>query len=206
MTKGPRNPAVEPPNWSFNQIPFGQSRDKVLQQFAGATVTQVTGVQFDPSRYESIANDLTDGLYTGVLRLCCHLSAKVVTEYTAVYKGWTDVEKIGLYFSSDNAHAEGILFLVVKHLKEVRPVADAFDGSKIAISRIVGMEPTTTSTRYNDVMGGIASAMVAKWETSTVTVYYAIHDTWNAVGGPIITYIDREGWKRYVSKVEANTR
>ena len=203
MTEGPRKPAAEPPNWPFKQIPFGQSRTKVLQQFAGAEVTRApSGSMFDPGKYASIAQDL-DGLYT-LYGLCCYVKTQFVTTYEVSYKGWEDINKISLYFSSDKAHAEGVLFLVVKHVKDLghAPWGEVFAGSTPAISRIVGMEPTTTNTRYNDAMGSIASAMVAKWETSAVTVYYAIHDTWNAGGGPVITYIDREGWKRYVSQAD----
>lgn len=208
MTEGPRQPAAAPPNWPFKQIPFGQSRAKVLQQFAGAEITQDKSVVFDLGKYESITHDLSNGIYTDI-GLDQFLYSESVAKYTISYKGWIDVQQIDLYFFRDNERVDGTLFLVTKHTHAPGSAREVFAGAQEAISRIVGTAPTTTNTRYTYYPGYAGGARVGKWETNAAIIYYAIRDTWNeggyqnTWGFPIIAYIDREAWKRYVTTAGA---
>jgi len=202
MTKESRQPAVEPPNWSFKQIPFGQPRGKVIQQFVGATIDIKDRNLSDLSDLNPIANDFRGGF----------LDREFVTMHNVSYTDWTDLKSIGLYFARDKDRREDLyrtedkLFVVIKVLRpEINRGSETFTGGKEAISRQVGKEPKTFSEPFRRPWQAnpIGTTEIAKWDLDTMTVYYVHYNLINAGPPSIIAYIDKEGWKQHVGTVEA---
>ncbi len=199
-----------PLNLTFGNIPFGQARSQVLAKLEGAEIKQDASAEFELGEYDFIAEDLKEGLYylPGIFAAVgASLYSRVTTKYDVSYKGWPDVQGVSLYFYGDDERADVALFLVVKklRLRDRTAAADVFAGARAAISRTLAIEPITTQTRYRHVGYEKESypAMAAKWSTGAVTVYYAVNDFGLYPGDPMLAYIDKEGWKRYVNKANA---
>jgi tetratricopeptide (TPR) repeat protein len=195
--KWAENRILEPFDFIYGKIPFGEEKDAVLNLLVGADVKKewppIIGT-LDPV----FKKQLGKGLYA--LDLKSQLSATAVEKYSVASDKWDAVEHIDLFFNTVSGQSEQMtLFMVSKFYKVQQGKLEAiFSTMQEDISKELNIQPTVHDTQILSPSGPLP-ARIALWKVKDGTVILdAFNESFLAVRSRIF-YISKQGWGQYLS-------
>ena len=198
--------STDPPEYSYGNIPYGQTARDVLRELSGAAVDSDEGAEgLFIGHYEVLPDFFADGLYRNWLgqRL---LNVEVARRYTVSHASWDNVASIELFFFRDHTApddpASYRLFMMRKTLDtggtgKLDKVADILEQ---AIAESLGAEPVSYEVKYIQLTEKLGlPARLSAWETADSDIYLLLFQQIFTVSDADILYRDREMWRAYVA-------
>jgi tetratricopeptide (TPR) repeat protein len=195
--KWAENRILEPFDFNYARITFGEERDAVLNLLKETDVRKelppIIGI-LDPV----FKKQLGKGLFA--LDLRSQLSATVVEKYSVANDKWDAVEHIDLFFKTISGQSEQrTLFLVSKFFKVQQGKLEAIFGTmQEDISKELDVQPAVHDTKILSRSGPLP-AMIASWKVKDVTVILDAYSESSLTVRSRIFYVSNKGWGQYLS-------
>lgn len=194
------NRILEPFDFTYSKIPFGEEKDAVLNLIIGADVIKerspVIGVM-DPVFKKQFGK----GPYAIDLR--SQLSATVVDKYSVAYDKWDGaVEHLDLFFTAIPGLSEQkTLFLLSKFYKiQQGKLESVFGTTQEDISKELEIKPAVHDTQILSGSGPLP-AMIAEWKVKDGTVILDAFSVSSLSVRLRMFYVSNKGWGQYLSMI-----
>jgi tetratricopeptide (TPR) repeat protein len=188
---------LEPFDFTYGEIPFGEEKDAVLNLVEEADVRK-EGPPLIGTLDPVFKKQFGEGLCS--LDLKSQLSATVVEKYSVAYDKWEAVEHIDLFFTTVSGQSEQrTLFLVSKFIKVQQGKLEAVFGTmQEDISKELKVLPAVHDTQIQS-RSGTLPAMMAVWRVNDGTVILDAFSESSLAVRSRIFYVSNKGWGQYLS-------
>lgn len=191
--------ALEPFDFPYSEIPFGEGKDVALNLVEGADIKKegppVIGM-LDPI----LKKQFGEGIYP--LELTSQLNPAVVEKYSVACDKWDALERIDLFFiASPGQGDKRTLFLVSKVFKAQQGGPDVlFSAGETDISKELNMQPSLPAP-HEPSHSGSAIARIAVWKLKDTTVMLDVASVSPSAAQSRIIYVSKKGWGTYLNSL-----
>lgn len=195
---------LEPFDFTYDEIPFGEDKAAVLGFVEGANVHKDETAMLGPVEPVLMA-EFGEGLY--VIDFKSQLNPMAVEKYAVTYGKWDTLEQVDLFLNvTPGQDWDRTLFLVSKHFKEQSgKLNDLFTAMQAVISKELKSRPVVHTTQ-NMSRSGPLPAKLAIWSLNNATVILDAFAVSSSTVQSQMIYVSKIGWGKYLNALRTKTQ